>query len=344
MRCMTLAEWLTKEGHAVFFVSRELPGNLCNVIEDRGHKMHRLPYDVSNRHSATLVSEYADWLGVEWQVDADETRMLCRKPVSLDWLVVDHYAVDYQWEQAVRSETRNLMVIDDLANRRHACDLLLDQNYCADMFSRYHTLVPEECRVLVGPRYALLRSEFVDARSNSRERDGSIKRILIFLGGSDLTNETEKALHAFRALNRPDITADVVVGSSNPLKQHIKAICSTMANVNFFCQVENMADLMVRADISIGAGGSTTWERCCLGLPSLVITVAENQFSIAEAAHQYGAIQYLGRHDSVSAEDILRSLRDVIKTPDRMRLMSNMAAKLVDGTGAKLVAQALRQT
>ncbi len=343
MRCMTLADRLKDDGHAVFFISRDLPGNLCNVIEGRGYKIFRLPYDVLHRHTAAVIEGYVGWLGVEWHIDAEEVISLCRKSVSCDWLIMDHYALDYQWEKAVRSGTNKVMVIDDLANRIHDCDILLDQNYYADMDSRYRTLVPRECRVLVGPRYALIRSEFILARRSGRERDGSITSILIFFGGSDLTNETEKALDAIRALNRPDITVDVVVGASNPHRVRIEAICSTMTKVNYFCQVENMAELMTRADLSVGAGGSTTWERCCLGLPCLVVSVAENQVKIAEAAHRYGAIHYLGHHDTVTVDDIYHGLRYLLLARDRMRRMSSLANMLVDGRGAELVVQALKQ-
>lgn len=218
--------------------------------------------------------------------------------------MVDSYALDHKWEKFLRPHVNKIMVIDDLANRAHDCDLLLDQNYYRDIEHRYDGLLPLTCRKLLGPEYALLRPEFHQAKKNLRKRDGKIRRILVFFGGSDPSNETKKALQAIKLLNRPEIAVDVVVGAGNPHREEIKQICSEMPNTTYYCQVENMAELMAAADLAIGAGGVTTWERLYLELPTIAIAVAENQVETLEALGEAEMVWYLGIWSEVVVDDI----------------------------------------
>ncbi len=309
MRCLSLANELRQKAH-VSFICQELPGNMCDYIEQQGYPVHS---------NAILAAENN----------------------LIDWLIVDHYALDAQWETSMRPYVRKIMVIDDMANRKHDCDLLLDQNLYVDMESRYHDLVPQHCKQLLGPKYALLRPEFLVARQTLRTRDGSIKRILIFMGGSDPTNETAKALEAINLLNRPDIAVDVVVGASNPHKEQIKLLCASLLNTTYYCQVSNMAELMIKADLAIGAGGSTNWERCCLGLPSLVITIAENQEELTQTLHEQAYLISLGKKEKVSAETIWQKLHDILNEPELVLSFIERGKQLVDGNGAKRVGLSL---
>jgi UDP-2,4-diacetamido-2,4,6-trideoxy-beta-L-altropyranose hydrolase len=234
------------------------------------------------------------------------------KPSSNLNLVVDSYALDSKWERYLRPYGNKIMVIDDLANRPHDCDLLLDQNYYRNMDRRYEGLVPSACKMLLGPQYALLRPEFHQAKKDLRKRDGKVWRILVFFGGSDPTNETKKALQAIKLLSRPGIAVDVVVGASNPHKEEIKELCSRMPNTTYYCQVENMAELMAAADLAIGAGGATTWERLYLELPTIAIAVTENQVETLEALGETGTFWYLGKCNEVSEEDIVICLEKII--------------------------------
>ncbi len=199
------------------------------------------------------------------------------------------------------------MVIDDLANRKHNCDIILDQNYYADMKLRYQGLVPKYCNQLLGPEYALLRKEFYVAKKTLRKRSGTIKNILVFFGGSDPSNETGKTLEALIQLKTTDLAINVVVGASNPHKDSLKLICD-INNFNYLCQVSNMAQLMAEADLAIGAGGTTTWERCFLELPSIVIAIAENQVGLCEEAAKAGVITFLGVKECVTAKIIANEL------------------------------------
>ena len=269
MRCLTLGERLKESGIAVTFICRDLPGNLSGYIESRGFAVQRLPAPSTLTAAGLSTHNYGAWLGVHWQDDAAQTAELLAQSGAVDWLVVDHYALDAGWERRLRPLVQKIMAIDDLANRTHDCDLVLDQNFYLDLEDRYDRLVPTQCVKLLGPRYALLRPEFRQARKNLRERDGQVKRILVFFGGSDAGNETAKALEAIRLLNRPEIAVDVVVGGINPHRRQIEELCAGWPATTCHCQVNNMAELMAGADLAIGAGGTTTWERCCLGLPSV---------------------------------------------------------------------------
>ena len=208
---------------------------------------------------------------MDWQEDATETSaILAQGDGSIDWLIMDHYALDRLWETEMRPDVRKIMVIDDLADRRHDCDLLLDQNLFKNSHSRHDGLVPIPCQKLLGPRYALLRREFRAARKTLRVRDGRIKRILIFFGGGDPTNETAKALKALAQLNRPEVAVDVVVGGGNPYNKQIQTLVGALPKATYHCQIMNMAELMAAADIAIGGGNyylgtllSGVAEYCC---------------------------------------------------------------------------------
>ncbi len=356
MRCLTLAGDLKQLGMEVSFISRVLPGDLNDFVEDKGFIVHRLYGEVDS------VMGYWEWLGQNWLEDAEKTKeiilnqaevqsdignvntenerlkkepllteslfnkssqiveeVFSKSDTIMEWdsninLIVDSYALDYKWEKFLRPYINKIMVIDDLANRTHDCDLLLDQNYYRELEHRYDGLVPSTCRKLLGPEYALLRPEFHQAKKTLRKRDGKIRRILVFFGGSDPTNETKKALQAIKLLNRPEIAVDVVVGAANPHREEIKQICNKMPNTTYYCQVEDMAELMAAADLAIGAGGATTWERLYLELPTIAIAVAENQVETLEALGETGLVKFLGRTGTFSYNKIKEEINDFIET------------------------------
>lgn len=311
MRCLTLAQKLKKEKQAdVYFAMRLLDGNLIELVKSKGFTVFTLPKAPLNDE----LKGYAKWLTATQMQDAEDTKAVISKLPAIDLLVVDSYAIDYEWESMLRPYVKEIMVIDDLANRKHDCDILLDQNYSYNMHHKYDGLVPKTCQKYIGPQYLLLREEFYKAKKHLKKRDGSIKNILVFFGGSDLTNETKKAMEAIKLLNKPEIKVNVVVGASNKNKEQIKEICSCDERFAFYCQVENMAKLMNEADLAIGAGGTTTWERCFMELPSIVISVADNQHEgckfIAENA---GVISYLGKSSDVDAVTLEQAVTGISK-------------------------------
>ena len=340
MRCLTLADELLGRGANVIFVCREFAGNLCGYIEDKGYVVHRLPVSDEQEHNIEGNLKHAAWLGADWQTDTRQVEEIIKDlELTPDWLVVDHYALDEKWEGYLWPYVKKIMVIDDLADRPHNCDLLLDQNFYENLESRYDGLVPSRCKKLLGPMYALLRPEFREARKNVRKRDGHVKRIMIFFGGSDPTNETAKALEAIRMLNRPDITVDVVVGAFNPHRKVIEQIASDLPDCACYFKVKDMAALMAGADLAVGAGGTTVWERCALGLPSLVATVAVNQERTVSDMAESGYLLFLGRSETVSVNSLYHVLKTALQSPCLLISFARKTWSLVDGRGAKRVAQ-----
>lgn len=342
MRCLTLAGTLREQGLLASFVCREHPGHLCDFIAAQGFPVGRLPMP-----AAALLPEagagYAAWLGGSWTDDAAQTRAVIEQSGTRpQWVVVDHYGLDARWESELRASAERIMVIDDLADRPHDADLLLDQNLYPGMGSRYAGLVKADCIQLLGPGHALLRPEFTEARAHLRSRDGSIRRILVFFGGSDATNETGKALDAMAMLDMAGVDVDVVVGAANPRREQLATRCAGLPRLRFHCQVPHMGELMSAADLSLGAGGSTTWERCATGLPSLVIAVADNQVAIAQGVAEAKAQRYLGREFEVSTHMLASAITAMRDNPEALQDMSVSALALVDARGANRVVAAMK--
>ncbi len=321
MRCLTLAQPLRQTGAEIAFICQEIRGNLIDLIESSGFR------------AIALSTPEGDW-----EADATAT---CASLGQADWVIVDHYGLDWRWESRVRQVAARIMTIDDLADRRHDCNLLLDQNLVEDMDSRYLALLPATCRKLIGPHFALLRPEF--RLASQKHRDGDIRRIFVFFGAGDPDNETTKALDAISLLNRPEIAVDVVVGASNPNFDSLSKLCRSLPNVTLHRQVGEMAKLMSKADLSIGAGGTITWERCALGLPSIVISIAANQEKGALAVANSGASIYLGRSEDVTVERILSALKHLLEDGRERLAMSECGKRLVDGLGTNRVANAIME-
>ena len=341
MRCKTLADELRSRGVGVRFICREHPGHMIPLLHDAGYSTAVLPASAAGGYiQDTGRDDYATWLGVEQAVDAAQT-IEALGNFEPDWLVVDHYGLDVTWERLLRPKVGHIFVIDDLANRHHDCDLLLNQNLYAEMESHYTEMLPHHARQLLGPRFALLRPEFHKARESLRKRDGTIRRILVFFGGVDPTRETEKALEALRQLNRLDIAVDVVIGISNPQADVIHTRCSEMPNVSFHSQISNMAELMERNDLAIGASGTSTWERCCVSLPTIVVTLAENQVDIAKSAARWGALIYLGQAQEVSVGALVAALSELMTSSSLVQSLTKKAGEICDGGGVNRVVNAM---
>ena len=341
MRCLTLAERLRQQGAQVLFICRDLPGNVNTLIEQGGFELCCLPF---NKDLSTPLdwNRHAQWLGSSWQQDAIETsKCLSGWGEPADWLIVDHYALDINWETELKSEFKKIMVIDDLADRRHDCDLLLDQNFFACFEMRYNDLVPDHCLKLLGPQYSLLRPDFSRVRENLRQRKGVINKILVFFGGSDPTDETTKALEAFQLLNRPDIHVDVIVGIGNQKRAAVKALCDGLPQVSYHCQINNMAEMLADTDLCLGAGGSTSWERFAMGTPSLLIAVADNQEEHLRDLDRAGLVLSLGRSDQVDRDKIVRQVKKLLSDPELLLRMEKSGLALVDCLGTQKVAEAV---
>jgi len=332
MRCLTLAEALRKRGAECCFVCRDHPGNLLELISGQGFPAFVLPLKAADTYQPLPPKESAvspvDWLGVVWISDAEATKVVLDAR-RVDWLIVDHYALDVRWETALRSHCHKLMVIDDLADRQHDCDLLLDQNFYVDMATRYHGLVPDTCVTLLGPAYALLRAEFIQKRREMRARDGVVRRILVFFGGSDSKRQTEKTIHALMRLDLSGIEVDVVIGQSNPCRERLQKLCKLNTKFTLHCQVLNMADLIHNADLGVGAGGTAMWERCYLGLPTITVIASNNQLCTTQDVAARGAIVNLGYCDVLSVDDYQSAIGALVATPDRVKWIADAAVAIV---------------
>lgn len=270
MRCLTIAKKLREKGCHIKFWMEPLEGDLIDFVENEGFS------NISKAEQADLY-------------------------------IVDHYQIDKRQEQKIRMFANKLMVIDDLA-REHDCDLLLDQNALPNYETRYDNLVPQRCVKLLGPKYLIMRDEFIEARQQMSSQSSSIKRLLVFMGGTDPTNETRKILKALDSFEF--LHVDVVVGNGNPKKVQIEEICH-LKSYHYHCQINYMAKLMQQADYSIGAGGSALWERCYVGLPSSTTIIADNQISTTKFAASLGVVKNLGWHEQVTVETYENLLKNL---------------------------------
>jgi UDP-2,4-diacetamido-2,4,6-trideoxy-beta-L-altropyranose hydrolase len=339
MRCLTLADALLKRGAHCSFLCREHLGNLVDLIRGRGHEVYALPLSaqaVAGPEQGT--SGYAAWLGADWATDVQQTLAAINGRIA-DWLVVDHYAVDARWEKQIRTFCRNLLVIDDLADRPHDCDLLLDQNWLgSEPDLRYERLIPSHGRKLLGPQHALLSPEYAQLRALASERDGIIRRVLVFMGGADPSNQTSKVLEALAHPALSSLVVDVVIGVSHPDPAKVQKSVAGRPGTILYQGVPSLAALMVHADLMIGAGGTTTWERMCLGLPAIVIGIAQNQKDICAALMAAEYIRFLGEMGSVTASDILMAVQACQNDRTTMQNQSRLCRNLVTGNGASELA------
>jgi UDP-2,4-diacetamido-2,4,6-trideoxy-beta-L-altropyranose hydrolase len=336
MRCLTLADELRKRGCECHFICREYLGNLNDLISKRDFTVHRLP-DLGLEFDQGLDSPvHAGWLGANWRTDAEQVRSVIAD-MTVDWIVVDHYAIDVRWEKELRPVCRKLMAIDDLADREHDCDLLLDQNLIKGWQDRYHDKVPANCGKILGPEYALLQPIYAELHDRVPPREGPIRRVMVYFGGADIDNLTGMAISAFESIQGDDIEVDVVI---NPSSIHIESVRRQVEKDKRIClheRLPTLAQLMLKADLAVGAGGATSWERCCLGLPSLVITLAENQRPIAEELDKLGFVQWVGNKDVVDATGLAQALQKIIELGLWLD-WSQRCSALVDGHGVKRVA------
>jgi len=328
MRCLTLAEELKKYGSDITFISRAHEGNLNGLISDKGMKVAELsaPDSCSAPVGNGCSDDYAEWLGVTQEQDARESINALGKTIP-DWLIVDHYDLDESWEKTIRPHVKKIMVIDDLANRPHECDLLLDQNYYQEK-NRYQRLVPKTCPQLLGPKYILFRKEFSIARKSLLPRNGKVRRILIFFGSSDPTNETTKALETLQQLDLQGIKIDVIIGNNNQCIPEIERLTLLTPNAKLYIQTNNMAELIAAADLAIGSGGSSIWERHLLGLPTITIITADHQIEVMESVEYFKTIWNLGWYEDVSKSILADAITHALEDPKTLITMSEKALSI----------------
>lgn len=341
LRCLTLARALRDIGAICSFVCRALKGNLNQLVVSEGFSLNELVKPVTGT-KITYENEphHCYWREVDWKIDAAETLSILSvtKP---QWLVVDHYGLWYDWQMAVGSGCK-IMVIDDLADRKHHCDMLLDQNLGSDHL-RYESLIPVGCKTLFGPDYALLRPEFKEHREASlaRRAGHGVDNILINFGGGDPDNHIARVLHVLLAIDMPsNVTISIIFGGLSAINEEHKQLISEFSNtVVSYGMVRNMAEMLSTSDLVIGAAGSSSWERCCLGVPSIIFPVALNQSGIAEQLSKFGAAIALTDQD-LSNGNLKILVKDILQSQDLAK-MSQVAATVCDGNGVNKIVRVL---
>lgn len=340
MRCLTLADSLTTRGATCVFICRDHPGNLINLIKGKGYTTYCLPCKSSSATSVPppLRLAHNHWLGAKQEEDADA----CASVLTLeqpDWLVVDHYALDAEWERRLAPYFRRLLVIDDLADRSHICDALLDQTFGRSS-QAYRSLVPADCHVLCGSEFALLRPEFQALRSYSLRRRNTppFRELLITLGGVDKDNATRQVLQALWTCALPaDCRITVVMGETAPWLDDVTDHCRHMPwMTRVLTAVNNMAQLMADSDFAIGAAGATSWERCCLGLPTAMLVLADNQRFAARLLAQARVVRMLDLTENFQ-NDLSQMIREMSSSKASLAALSDTASGVTDGNGAMRV-------
>lgn len=336
MRCLTLADELKGQGLAIKFITRAHLGNMGDAIAKRGYDLCLLPAPTDAYQVRKDDVMHASWLGVSWEQDAEESRLAIGDS-NPEWLIVDHYGIDARWHRKIRNHIGQIMVIDDLADRAHYCDLLLDQNLGRRM-SDYTGLVSKHCKLLVGPKYALLRREFLAHREYSlvRRKKAQVRQLLISMGGVDEYNATGRLLELLKKCLLPvECRIIVVMGENAPWLDVVRQQADSLHwRTNVLVNISDMAQRMADSDLAIGAGGSSAWERCCLGLPSVVVPIAENQRSNCSALSRLGAATYLNLED-LEAKDSCEPSNScsTFATTKWLAATSSNASRIVDGKG-----------
>jgi UDP-2,4-diacetamido-2,4,6-trideoxy-beta-L-altropyranose hydrolase len=320
VRCRTLGGALVARGWTASLVTRALPEGLGSSVRAAGLSVVAIPADLP---PASEPAHLRSVLG-------DHRATL---------IVADHYGVGAEWFDGVRDLARVTMAIDDLGDRAQPADVLLNQNLGSDV-GRLASLIPAEARLLTGPRYALVDPAFAALRANgrtaSRGLDGGIRRVMVFISGADPNDVTGRAVDALIGL---DIGVDVVVGAAYSDVDSLRARVERLQAGRLHVNVSTMPAITDQADLAIGAPSSASWERCTLGLATVLIALADNQLGVERALVDAGAALTAGWHSSVTSASIRAIVVELMAEPARVAAMARAAAAVTDGRGTQRVVE-----
>ncbi len=335
VRCLTLADALRRFGHDTTFVCRYVPPAWQQEVEARGHRCLRLS-DITPPPGTTALER----LGVTEVEDAISTRAAL-EPFPGDWVIVDQYALGEPWEAILQESGRRVVAIDDLANRVHSAEVVIDQNFFPEGEARYAGKVRAGAALLVGPVYALLRPEYRAHRETRGVRAGGIQNILVSLGGADPTNVTGKAVLALALPPLDTLDVVVVTGTDGGGAREFDAVkAQRRGRTTMLPPQPHLADLMAETDLVVGAGGTTTWERMCLGVPSVIVTIAPNQEILAQWLHDLGLTHLAGAAATVTVDDLHHAIAAMVAVPPAADVVERMMAQC-DGLGVERVIRAM---
>lgn len=344
MRCLTLAQALRTAGHTIVFVCKDHDGNIVRHLDNEEFTSMLLPVDSKDEEGSL---EHSKWLGGSQQSDARQTIAMSQQyfEKAPDLVIVDHYGIDRVWHTIVKAyfNATKIFVIDDLADRNHECDYLLDQTFMR-LESDYISRVPKHCRLMLGTQFALLRPEFALRNSEARDArrlgfDETAKRILVMMGGTDHLNVTAKVLNGIQS--EPSISKiTVVLGPTSPHRKVIEQTFGSDDRIELLSGVSNIAELMLEHDVCFGAAGTASWERCAMGLPGILVAFASNQKTILSMLNQFGAVCVF---ELIDQPDIIKALLHQIFDTNTYSKMVASCFKVSDGLGTQRVVGVLTQ-
>ncbi|MGY3119659.1 UDP-2,4-diacetamido-2,4,6-trideoxy-beta-L-altropyranose hydrolase [Bradyrhizobium sp. S3.14.4] len=319
MRCLTLAAEMQRRGADVLFVCSAETVNTVPALTRSG--ILWLEADQHDWNTALADGKFAE--------------------MRIDLVVVDSYRLGETFECSLRLLGCPILVIDDAPGRPHDCDLLVDMTLGRSA-DEYAGLVPQHCRVLAGASYTLLRNEFGELRAASLDRrceSHEPKSIYVSLGLTDVGGQTADIARSLANAGTYSRII-VVIGPTASSLDEVVALGEESTRVQVHVNPPEIAELMANADIAIGTPGTSSWERCCLGLPSIQLVVADNQRENARALEQAGAARIIPPGCDVP-DTIARILAELARQPDELARMSRQAAKVCDGAGAQRVGEAI---
>lgn len=323
MRCLVLAQALKEKGHNVAFASRAQAGDLIDFVIEKGFVVHRL-IQPSKWKIPAHSSDYSTWLQVSWQEDA---KSLCKEVDSIDLVIVDHYALDIQWENEVKKNIYSKVVVIDDLNRGHCCDLVVDQNLWRNQNLRY---INSNAKILLGPAYALLRPDFRKIKNyNLVKKD----KVFVFFGGSDPTSECLKVINAVNGLETLPFRIQMITGALNPDFSEIIQNANK-DKVDLHRVINNFEEALATSKYALGASGVSNWERFCFQIPTTIVSVADNQIELSEYLSEKGMVRYLGRGIKTTPEDYKVELTRLVNSWSALELMNTPE---VDGLGSERV-------
>lgn len=328
MRCLVLADILKSRGFSVYFACLPQPGDMIAYIRDRGFDVLELTpscLPMTPSHSA----DYKAWLQRSVKEDAND--FLSKVDYS-EWVIVDHYALDHEWESIIIGKLScAILSIDDL-NREHCSDIILDQNLWPNLEERYSNCSSTK---LLGPEYALLRESFSILRDSPR--DSISNQLLVFFGGTDPTNECEKFILAANEFERLPFNTILITGRINPRFDTLSKL-NQNRSVAIYKNLESFDLSLSNSKYAIGASGVSNWERFCLKVPASIVSVAENQVVLSNYLSDLGFVEYLGEGTTTTTHTYSDELTRLYERWEHIKPFSDFE---VDGFGANKVVQTM---
>jgi len=343
-RCLHIAKELKERGADSIFICNSFEGNINKEIKNNFEVLELPKKNIELKkkkfYRQNINQLYKDWLGCDEEEDAINTinLILRKKNITIDFIIVDHYSLGEIWEKKIKNDLKKInenlkiFVIDDLFNRKHYCEILLNQNYYNNyILDKYKNILEINSQLLLGPNYALLGSEYFGINNLTIQRN-QIKRILVYLGGveNQIHNQVIESISQDKF---SDITFDYIISEESKYYSYLKKIEKKIDNLYVHNTKETLAGFILRADLFIGAGGSTSLERLCLGIPSITIILTNNQKEISENLYNDNYIKLIGSENLINSKKISKAIDGFI----HKKILLKDGRELVDGFGTKRV-------